>query len=252
MTFLELVQQLGSETGTELVSKITSVEVPPAAAYGETTEHRSRLVRWAQRAWLDIQQDQTQWDFMVKRTMIHLAKGQLVYDLKFLTDSYNSAAGVDYPYEALVPFVASNDVRYVWVVDSKQGFPVTRNLCYYVPPERFYGYLDRSSDRNKGIPGRYSLTRDGCLEFDSAPPHDELRLEYQYRAMPQKLLVDADVPRGLPEKFHDLIIYRAMVHYAGFDESAAQLQRAAKLYRDLMNKLRLEQLREYSMAGTGT
>lgn len=252
MTFLELVQQLGSETGTELLSKITSVAVPPAAAYGETTEHRSRLVRWTQRAWLDLQQDQDQWNFMVKRTMIHLAKGQLVYDLKFLTDSYNSAAGIDYPYEKLVPFVAPRDIRYVWVIDGRHAFPVQKNLCYYVPPERFFGHVDRFHDRTHGVPSRYSLNRDGCLVFDAKPPTDDFRLEYDYRAMPQKLLADADVPRGLPDKFHDLITYRAMVHYAGFDETGVQMQRATKLYRDMMNKLRLEQLPEYAMAGTGT
>ena len=251
MTFLELVQQLGSETGTELQSKITSVAMPPAVAYGETTEHRSRLVRWTQRAWLDIQQDQEQWDFMVKRTIMHLAKNQWVYPIKDIVDANLPPAQQDYLYESLVPFVAPRDLRYIWIVGTVPD-PNQRQICYYVPPEQFFGFLDRHNDRTTGIPGRYTFDRDGCIVFDSKPSDNHLHIEFEYRAMPHHLVNDGDVPRGLPSKFHDLITYRAMTHYSGFDETGVQMQRAAKLYRDLMNKLRIEYLREYSMAGTWT
>ena len=55
MNFLQLVKRLATETGTELETNIESVVIPPAAAYGETTEHRSRLVRWIQEAWIEVQ-----------------------------------------------------------------------------------------------------------------------------------------------------------------------------------------------------
>ena len=58
MDFLALVKRLAVESGTELEAKIESVEIPPAAGYGSTTEHRTRLINWVNTAWLEIQEDQ--------------------------------------------------------------------------------------------------------------------------------------------------------------------------------------------------
>lgn len=246
MNYLQLVKRLAVETGVELETKITGVAVPPAVAYGESKENTTRLINWVQEAWNDIQLDQDNWNFMVKREQIDVAEGQIKYDL---TSLVNTKVGSDV-FDYLLPFVAAFDYRYIWLVQGAASLP-TRNKCYYVPPEQFFGDIDRYSDVSRGLPGRFSIDRDGCLVFDAKPDLGSYYLEFEYKALPQTLLDDDDVPT-FKAQHHMLIVYYAMVFYAGFDEAEDQYKRAFKLYKDKMNKLRLAELRDYSMAGTRT
>ena len=259
MNFLELVKRLATETGTELETNITSVEIPPAAAYGETTEHRSRLVRWIREAWIEVQEDQDQWDFMVRRGSMPLVRGQVSYDISLLTkpDCTGCSPGdcdenVS-AYEYIVPFVAPRDARYIWMVDGRTQ-PSNKNICYYIPHERFFGHNDRFSDRTSGIPTRYSFKRNDCIEFDVHPDVDDYHIEFAYKMTPQELVEDEDELRGLvaKKKHHMVVVYKAMIYHALFDESDFQFKRATKLYRDRMNKLRRNELSEYALAGTNT
>jgi len=248
MDYLALVKRLAVETGTELESKITSVNVPPATAYGETTEHRTRLINWIQQAWIDIQDDQDQWDFMVNRVRIDVAKSQYSYDIRSLVDAVEE----EEIYDELIPFVAVFDKQYIWFVDGSIS-PPTRNKCYFIPPERFYGYRDRYNGSTFGIPFGYSIDRNNCLDFTTSPDKDTYYMEFEYKRLPQVLENDADVPMVLfKRQYHILIVYAAMLFYAGFDETSPQWKRASKLYRDKMNKLRLSELKGYSLPGTRT
>lgn len=253
MTFLELVRGLARETGTELESKIESVAVPPATSYGETTEHRSRLINWIQRAWLDIQDDQDQWDFMVMDGTMPLVEDQWIYPLPKIVDGdwydQDPETHEEEIFDRLVPFVAPVDIRYIWIVRI-DGICQNRQHCYYVPPEYFFGDRDRYVECHKGVPGRYSIDRKGCIVFDASPTNDDYHIQFEFNRLPQELVNDDDVPHTIHRRYHDLIIYRAMIKYAGFDETSPQFERAQRLYRDMMNKLRIRYLREYSMPGT--
>ena len=249
MDFLALVKRLASETGTELVRNITTVDpaIDPATEYGDTTEHRHRLVDWTQQSWIDVQEDQDQWDFMIRTVRVDIAKGQISYDIKSLVDAVE---GSDI-YDNILPFVAHFDRRYIWLADGSVD-PPTINKCYYVPPERFFGEFDRYNNVAWGIPSSYSIERDGCLILDSQPSSDNYYLEFEYKLLPQVLTDDTDTPRFIKEKYHILIVYQAMLFYAGFDESDPQWKRAKMLHKKQMNKLRLTDLRDYSVAGTRT
>ena len=248
MNFLELVKRLATETGTELESKIESVVIPPAAGYGETTEHRTRLIRWIQQAWVEVQEDQEQWDFMVCRGTMPLVRGQVSYDI---ANIFANACDEDAQYDDIVPFVAPQDRRYIWMIDARSQ-PVNRNLCYYVKHEHFKGDRDRYSDRTSGLPGRWTIRRNDCIEFDVHPDTDDYNIEFAYKRPPQELALDGDEWWGLEKKpkHHMVVVYKAMMYHAMFDESEFQMKRASKLYRDRMNKLRLNELGEYSMPGT--
>ena len=248
MNFLQLVKRLARETGTELEANITSVETPPAAGYGETTENRTRLISWIREAWIEVQEDQEQWDFMVRRATMPLARGQASYDVKELfDDACDDGAVMDY----IVPFVAPLDRRYVWMVDTRPD-PFNKNICYYIPHEFFFGDRDRYNDRTQGIPSRWSIKRNDCIEFDVQPDTDDYHIEFAYKRYPQELMANEDELWGLEKKtkHHMVVVYKAMIYAALFDESDKQVQRATKLYRDRMNKLRINELGEYSMTGT--
>lgn len=244
MDFLKLVKRLATETGTELESKIDSVAIPPATAYGETTEHRTRLIQWIQQAWLEIQEDQEDWNWMVQTAQMSMVRGQVSYNIGEIVN----IGCEEVIYDHLRPWVATLDYRYIWMVDGSTDRP-NPQMCYYVPTEQFFGEVDRYNDQSFGPASRYSIDRKGDIHFDSTPQTDDYHIEFEFKALPQELLLDTDVPK-LPLKFHMLIVYKAMQYYAAFDEAATQYNRASKLYRDWMNKLRMAELKEYTLPGT--
>lgn len=255
MDFLALVKRLASETGTELESKITTLHISSPPAYGQTTEHTKRLVGWIREAWVDVQEDQDQWNFMVDRVRVDLAKGQHDYPIGALVNKrihdtlpHPLPAEIAEVYDYIIPFVAIMEQRYIWIVDGSVS-PPTRNKCYLLPAEYFFGERDRHNDGAFGTPYRYSINRKGCLVFDTSPSHDNFYVEFEYKRLPQFLRDDAELPYGLANKHHSLIVYTAMKFYAGFDETEAQWKRASILYRDKMNKLRLNELKDYSIPG---
>ena len=154
----------------------------------------------------------------------------------------------DTVFDYLIPFVAAGETRYIWLVDGSSAQP-TRNKCYYMIPEMFFGERDRYNDISHGTPYRYSIDRDGCLVFDATPQHNNFKIEFEYKNLPVLLAADGDLPEPLSDKHHVLIVWGAMRDYAGFDESDAQWKRAHKRYRDKMNKLRRDELKEYTMSG---
>ena len=244
MDFLTLVKRLATESGTELAAKIDDVATTEAAGYGQTTEHRSRLVEWINTAWLEVQEDQDQWDFMVGRIQVDISAGITEVPIGTLVN----AAESETIYDTLVPFVATMEPRYIWLVDNSTSQPV-KNKCYFVIPEQFFGELDRHNGDTVGTPPRFSINRNNCIVFDTTTNHANYALNIEFKKLPHQMVANTELPRDLPSKHHMLIVYKALTYYAGFDESGPQFQRAAKLYRDKMNKLRLNELRRYSIPG---
>lgn len=244
MNFLTLVKRLATETGTELEANIESVDLPPAVGYGETTEHRSRLINWIKTAWEEVQEDQDQWDFMVGRIEVSINTGLTTIPIGTLVDAQEGET----IYDVLIPFVAAMDYRYIWLVDDTTSQAV-KNKCYYVPPEQFFGSLDRHNSDTVGLPTRFSISRNNCIIFNTTTNHGNYSINMEFKKLPQELENDASVPRGLPDKHHMVIVYKAMLFYAGFDATSDQYERAKRLFRAKMNKLRRDELREYSLVG---
>jgi len=244
MTYLDLVKRLVQELRIELSAKVTTVNPEPAASYGTTTELITSCSQWVQQAWIEIQEDQDNWNFMVTRTQFDLAEGQYSYDIADIVDTALDPV----EYDRLVMFVAPGDYRYIWLNNGAVANPVP-SRCYFVEPEHFFGFYDANRPA-QGLPGTFSTDREGCLVFNTAPGNDDYNVEFNFKAQPQRLLADGDIPRGLHEKFHMLIVYRAMQFYSMGDEADKQYARATKLYKGWMNKLRLRELGGYSMPGT--
>ena len=244
MTYLELVKRVAQELRVELSAKITSVSPEPPTEYGTGTELITSLSQWVQQAWLEIQEDQENWNFMVQRGRMDLVRGQYTYPIGTIVD----AGCKEVIYDRLVPFVAPVDSRYIWINDgSIESSPP--QPCYYVIPELFFGSADKFNDRTAGQANRYSIDREGCIVFDTYPDDDDYFIHFEFKALPHMLLLDDDVPRGLPTMFDMVIVYRAMMFYSMGDEADKQYARSEKLYKSWMNKLRLRQLGEYTMPG---
>jgi len=240
MDFLGMVKRLITELGVDLPANMTSVIITPATSYGGTTEFLNKCVNWVSQAWIEIQEDQQDWNFMREDGSFDLTQGQPEYDIELepgLSD-----------YDGIRPFVAPIQSRYIWLVNDTVS-PSVKTHVYYIPPELYFGYFDRLET----VPGqsyRYTFKSNGCVLLDPAPGPTAGKLEFLYRRTVQTLAADTDTPTGLPTKFHMAIVYRAMEYYSGFDETQPQWGRAQKLGKRMMNKLYIEQLPEYLVVGT--
>lgn len=249
MTFLQLVQQLVLETGTDLNTRVDTVSWPPSYSYGESSQHIERCINWVRRAWLDLQEDQAEWGFMLHRAAMPMAEGQWSYPVKELVDAELLAQEEPYTFERLVPFTAYLDQRFIWVADGSNDRPGI-SPCYYIPYEQFYGMDDQRNRFERGRPARYTVGPDERIEFDRSPENDDFYAEFLFRHTPQELTTNDEEPIGLPPRFHDLIVYYAIEHYAGYDETNPQYIRAKRLTKRLRNKLRMKSTPEYTMVGT--
>lgn len=58
-----------------------------------------------------------------------------------------------------------------------------------------------------------------------------------YFTAPTVMVADADTPTGLPVQFHRLILYKAMILYAGYESAPEVFQKAEPLYESMMARL---------------
>ena len=239
MTYLQLVKRLVQELGTELPEKVTSVTNTPATSYGTTTQHINDCVTWTNQAWIELQEDQQDWDFLRKQGTFPLVGGQPQYDIILQTGMED--------YDGLRPYMATLDRRYIWVTNSTSQ-PASRHNCYYVKPEQWFGLFGKNPPA-KGLPTRYSFTSNGCILFYPYPSTDSMTAEFRYQRGVQELVEDTDTPLGLPPKYHLDIVYRAMEYYSGYDETQPQWKRAVTRKRKMENKMYIELLPEYSAPG---
>ena len=87
---------------------------------------------------------------------------------------------------------------------------------------------------------RVVIAPDGVLHLNSPPKADDI-LHFEYWRTPQDLVTASDVPR-LPVRFHMVIVYRAMLQYALYENASEVAQQASLNEARLMNRMMESQL----------
>lgn len=217
MNYLELVQALADETGTEEADAITSVTSPDGG-------YQRKLATWIRRAHREIQQENENWRFRVATAEFDLTADQGEYDISAQLPNFQTVR----PYNA--PF----GTRYA-LMDDNRSWPVR-----YMRWQAFAGYWESRTDT--GRPRRFAVAPGDLLRVWPVPTQDYV-LQFAYTLVPVDLEADADEP-VLPEQYHDLIVFHAIINYAGYDEAQAQYQRASAQYRRLRLSMRRNELPE--------
>ena len=119
-------------------------------------------------------------------------------------------------------------------------------------PLRFFTWDQFTSsglDRNQspGTPQVVTQTDTGEVMFWPAPART-YTCRFSYTKNPQTFSADADVPTGLPSRFHRVIAWAAVMKYALYDEQPALLRRAEQEYSKLMRKMRRDLLPKISIS----
>jgi hypothetical protein len=60
------------------------------------------------------------------------------------------------------------------------------------------------------------------------PPNGLYTVTADYFVAPSVMVLDTDIPLGLPTRFHMLIVYRAMMKYAGYESAPEVYQRGSE------------------------
>lgn len=220
-TYLQLVTDLRTECG---VSGTNTTVVNATGEWG-------RLCKWIRDAWVEIQEAETQWEWMRKST------------------SFNTTV---------------NQGEYTAVQAGVTNFGVWKERSFRlylasagVGTEQKIGYKDYGIFRDYYLLASRKTTYSRPIEITVSPsktlilglaPNDIYTVSGEYYQAPIVLAADTDTP-DMPAKFHNAIVHKAKMKYGTF-EAAPEVYNAGK--DDLapfMTRIRREQLPQMRRGG---
>jgi hypothetical protein len=215
MNLLQLTNQTRVECG---------VSGPTLSSVQNLTGESARILAWVQQAWIDVQTSKEDWLFLRETFEFNTVASQWEYTAANagLTDFGN------------------------WKRDSFRASSV--NNLYR--DEQLLNYMDWTTYRNLyryanmrntlARPVVVSITPNKDLAFGSTP--DQIyTINGEYYTQPVSLSADTDIP-GIPARFHMIIVYRAMMYYAGYESAPEVLSRGDYEYRRLYSRMEIDQL----------
>lgn len=219
MNYLDLAKMVKRESG---------LSGGPPASITTASGDDLRIFGWVNQAWQDIFLAHESWRFR---------RGEALGETSAMVMAATTAA----PGFALTDFAS-------WKQSAGDYRPSAWRTADGQTTERLLSYLDYETFRRRFIVGVHST---GPVRFWSVDPDEALLLgptpdaAHMVRASYTKdfvaLELDADVPT-LPARFHDLIAWRALREYGGYDAASEVFQRADQNYSSGMSALAQSQL----------
>jgi hypothetical protein len=217
-TFLQLVNRLRSECGVSGSDYTTVV--------GATGE-QLRLVRWINAGWKDVQNLHADWNFL---------RQSFTFNTNTVTNQ-----------SSYTPAQCNTTNFGNWKKDSLRIYTTSLGfsnemILRFAPYDEFRNlYLYGSSRTTYTKPTVFSIDPQKNLVLGAPPDLTGYTVNGEYYQLPTELVLDADVP-VMPAQFHDAIFYKAMTHYAGYENAAEVNMRGASEYKNLMYRLHIDQL----------
>lgn len=164
-------------------------------------------VDWVNQAWREIQNVRQDWFFQWKQGGFDITEGATIITLP---SDLNRMAVLE---------IGDHKVD---VID----WPVYRQ--YY------------SQTLEQGRPTAVSFAPNGQLYLNKqADKNYSCRIDYYF--LPQQLVNNTDIPT-LPEEFHMIIVYKAMMYYGAYESAADVVGMGVSAYHNMMSDLEYKQL----------
>ena len=220
MDYLALVNRTRVECG------VSGASTPLTSVSGLTGES-ARIASWVNSAWVDIQTTKEDWQWLRQAVQFNTVAQQQVYT----------------PAQAGVASTFGN-----WKRDSFRCSSVGQNYA----DEQLMNYMEYTTFRNLYQYGtmRTNYMRpvvvsiapgsDKSLAFGATPDQPYV-ITGEYYTKPVEFAANTDTP-SLPDRFHMIIVYRAMMSYAGYNAASEVYQRGELEFKRLMNRLNIDQL----------
>jgi len=217
VNFLALVQRLHSETGRSTAAPTTVV-----AQTGQSL----RLVNAVADAWTELQSERD-WRWMRGRTDAALTIGQQTYagtDLGVAT-RFGRWRKEDSTYSVCLYISGSPNTLWQatqWDLDTFRQLYIYRTM-------------------GQSTPIAWAIDESNNILFGPAPAA-AYKVRADYWKEPSTLAADADTP-DMPDRFHMLLVWRALQDIAKYDAAAELLAKAEKNAGDMHDKLLFDQAR---------
>ena len=218
MNFLQLVQRLRQEAGLSGDGPTTTVN---------QTSINKQLVDWINTAYIDVLSQHTNWSFMQESFSFETVASKREYSTIDLKMDYVEKWKVD-DYDSFRIYLTSSGIT------TEQG------LQHILWPDYRQMYLYGASRIAKGFPSYFSVQPNNGLNFYPVPDAEYTITGEHFKA-PDELFGDTDVPL-IPSQFHMIIVWRALMFYAGFDAANEKYTMGKNEYTKLLMRLEIDRL----------
>jgi len=216
MTFLQLVNRLRQKVG------ITGNDL---TTLSNLSGESLRCKNWVNEAWIDIQEQHPDWNWLRTTVSFATVDGQAVYTP---TDCGIAATLGTWKKDSFRIYVTANG----FVSETFLGDMLYDNWRDIYQ----FGALRTTTTR----PVFISVAPNRSLCFGPAPDALGYTVVGDYYLAPSEMAADSDVPT-LPERFQMAIVYRAMMSYAGFESAPEVYQDGQTEFNRMMRRLELDQ-----------
>lgn len=184
----------------------------PSAVTGQTGDMK-RLVDWVNESWVRLQSSRKDWDWLWANTTVTLLGGSNLVACPTAVDEI-----VEITYDG-------NALRHISYSDFREGYRTV----------------------GPGTPSVFAIRPDNKLIFN-AQPDSSITLNVEYYAKPAYMSLGTDAP-AMPERYHMLIVWMALIEYGLFDEAPELSQKGRVNYEQIFAELELDQTPEVSLPG---
>lgn len=229
-TYLQLCQATALDSGTVPgTGSPSSVESQTGRLY--------RIVTFVANAWRDIQRERQNWRWMSAEFTGTTISGVQAYDA--------AAMGISSRFGHWIFRGDGDDEDLFSLYGSSQS---DEGLLCVIPWERFRRErMIGSAASQTGKPSE--VTRNPANELVFYPiPDGAYTVRGRYQKAPQTLAGNTDVPE-MPEQFHDLIKWKALMLLGNYDENPNQMPFWGGQYKSILTQLETDQLPRMQMAG---
>lgn len=220
MNYLQLSQRLRQEAGLSGSGPTTVV-----AQTGQSL----KMVSWINTAWEEIQLMRPNWLFMNAEFTLATVAGQR--DIN--------------PVDQAITDLKLWDRESFLIYDPTIGESDQNALIYLSYGNWREGYRSRMNDRPNQRPQKITILPTNYVRFEPRP--DAIyTIEGEYKRSTQVFTLDADVPTNLPDDFHMIIVWKALMYYGFYENAPEVLDEAEFNFDNLLFRLEQEQLPEMS------
>lgn len=231
-TFLQLCSLLTTRSG--------AIGAAPTTVIGQTGR-QAKCVDWIMNAYTLIQNDLPQ---------AYWLQGEVsAVSLTISTMSYTSTAlGVASRFSNWKgDRVEGGDIYRPWTIYNNSIGQADETELREISYQEWRRRYDRNT-HDATRPIEYAIAPDGTMRF-GPKPDIAYKVRGEYVKTPQVLAVDADTPE-MPDRFHDAIVWRAIMLIGGHDEADPAYQQASAKYGEMMLDIMRDQLPPITLGGS--
>jgi len=217
VNFIELVRDLYKESGESFSGGATAVSADSSAV-----SYDALVAGWINESWLKIQREHQNWKWLWSEFSLSLNTSDTDYSLPTPAGTNSAIKWIDWSSGLTIE-----------VPGTPNPYWELRHIQHKTHPRSY-------RNNTQGKPQFCDVLPNGKLRLDRVPDQVYTLKAEGYRA-PWAMANNSDIP-DMPENYHKLIVYGALLDHARWEASPEQLQVAGLQMAELWKQLREDQL----------